>query len=294
MKKIFFLALAFGLLLSQGAWKSAAGQTGEQPQKVTPERAGERPQRVTLYSPLKYRHDQSRAFFSFTRGALAGRGESWEVGYGTMYLGKHFDWLTVSSARDSRSVIRDLGAHGWGDSFKVPFVGPMPVSLAGGRRYNVMNSRGEIVRSSTPPVTVASKPASTPTPSTLPDAVRPPDFTDASRARTFPTVTGGNPPNVHAGHSLPSGARGLGQSSDNASGVGSGAIDFWPQPTSPPPLREAKGDVVSVKAVVGHMYVVHVVDGASDYYALLRVEAVERGDNCTITWKVVPAPPRHD
>jgi hypothetical protein len=274
MKKIFS-ALALGLLISQGAWKSAAGQTAAQPQ------------RVTLYSPLKYRHDQSRTYFSFKKGELARRGESWEVGYGTMYVGKYFDWLTVSSARDSRSIIRDLGAHGWGDSFKVPVVEPVPVLNEGERRYNVMNYRGELVRTSAPPV-VASKPASAPTPSTLPASVRPPDFTDASRARTFPTVSGGDPPNVTAGHTLPGGASSLGRS-DNAGGVGSG-IDFWPQPPREKPRRDPKGDVVSVRAVVGHMYVIHVVDGASDYYALLRVEALERGDNCTITWKVIPAP----
>lgn len=281
MKKLLFSAFVLGLLLSQGAWSSAAGQTGEQPQ------------RVTLYSPIKHRHDQSRAFFSFQKGAFACCGESWEVGYGSTYLGKYFDWLTVSSARASRSVIRDLGAHDWGDSFKVPVVEPLPVLSAGQRWYAFMNARGEIVRSRTPPA-VASKPAG-PAPSNSDSPrLKPPEFTDASRARTFPNLTSGDPPSVHAGHSLPGGVSGLGQAADNASGVGSGAIDFWPQPTSPLPLHKAKGDVVSVKAVVGHMYVVHVLDGASDYYALLRVEALERGDNCTFTWKVIPAPPGHN
>lgn len=280
MKKKFFLALALGLLAVQGAWRSAAGQTGEQPQ------------RVTLYSPIKHRHDPSRAFFSLKKGAFACCGESWEVGYGNMYLGKYFDWLTVSSASDSRSVIRDLGAHRWVDSFKVPAVEPLPVLSAGQRWYAVMNSRGEIVRSRTP-LAVASKPASPGSSNSASPRLKPPDFTDASRAKTFPTVTSGNPPQVAAVHDLPGGASALGRSADNAGGVGTG-IDFWPQPTSPLPLHKAKGDVVSVKAVVGHMYVVHILDRASDYYALLRVEALERGDNCTITWKVIPAPPSHN
>lgn len=69
-----------------------------------------------------------------------------------------------------------------------------------------------------------------------------------------------------------------------------------PVPPSPPPpalptlRREPVVDSHWVKAVVGHIYVMHVVDDASDYYALFRVEALERGDNCTISWKVVPAP----
>jgi hypothetical protein len=45
-----------------------------------------------------------------------------------------------------------------------------------------------------------------------------------------------------------------------------------------------------VKAIVGHMYVIHVVDDVRDIYALFRVEALERGDNCTISWKFIPAP----
>jgi hypothetical protein len=38
------------------------------------------------------------------------------------------------------------------------------------------------------------------------------------------------------------------------------------------------------------MYVLRVVDDAEDFYVLFRVESVVRGDNCTITWKRVPAP----
>jgi len=45
-----------------------------------------------------------------------------------------------------------------------------------------------------------------------------------------------------------------------------------------------------VKAIVGHMYVIHVLDDVSDIYALFRVDALERGDNCTISWKFIPAP----
>ncbi len=49
-------------------------------------------------------------------------------------------------------------------------------------------------------------------------------------------------------------------------------------------------DPVFAKAVPGHMYVMRVVDDDSDFYVLFRVEAIERGDNCTITWKRI-APP---
>lgn len=49
-------------------------------------------------------------------------------------------------------------------------------------------------------------------------------------------------------------------------------------------------DPMFVKAVVGHMYVIHVVDDVRDFYALFRVEALERGDNCTISWQLIQAP----
>ena len=58
------------------------------------------------------------------------------------------------------------------------------------------------------------------------------------------------------------------------------------------PRNDGKPKVSSlwVKAVLGHLYVIHVVDDATDYYALFRVEALESGDNCTISWRLIPAP----
>ncbi|HEX8282731.1 MAG TPA: hypothetical protein VF588_05225 [Pyrinomonadaceae bacterium] len=52
-----------------------------------------------------------------------------------------------------------------------------------------------------------------------------------------------------------------------------------------------KVDPIFAKAVAGHMYVLHVVDEREDFYVLFRVESLVRGDNCTITWKRIPAPP---
>jgi hypothetical protein len=54
--------------------------------------------------------------------------------------------------------------------------------------------------------------------------------------------------------------------------------------------RKPKVDPIFVRAVVGHLYVIHVVDETRDFYALFRVEALQRGDNCTISWKLI-APP---
>jgi len=52
-----------------------------------------------------------------------------------------------------------------------------------------------------------------------------------------------------------------------------------------------KVDPLYVKAIVGHMYVIRVIDNNKDFYALFRVEAVKRGDHCLISWRLVDAPP---
>lgn len=53
----------------------------------------------------------------------------------------------------------------------------------------------------------------------------------------------------------------------------------------PVPTREPE-----VKAVVGHMYVVHTKDSDTDLYALFRVEALDPGKSVTISWKSVQSP----
>lgn len=67
-----------------------------------------------------------------------------------------------------------------------------------------------------------------------------------------------------------------------------------PAPTTAPsrPKHDGKPkvDPIYVKAILGHMYVIHVVDETRDFYALFRVEGIERGDNCTISWRLVDAP----
>jgi hypothetical protein len=58
------------------------------------------------------------------------------------------------------------------------------------------------------------------------------------------------------------------------------ALPAYQQPTREP----------SVKAIVGHMYLVHNKDRDSDHYTLFRVEALVPGDRVTISWKLIPAP----
>jgi hypothetical protein len=77
---------------------------------------------------------------------------------------------------------------------------------------------------------------------------------------------------------------------DGADGAdGDGVVR--PRPGSRPKNDgKPKVDPLFVKAIIGHLYVIHVVDDVRDFYALFRVEALERGDNCTISWRLVHAP----
>jgi hypothetical protein len=68
-----------------------------------------------------------------------------------------------------------------------------------------------------------------------------------------------------------------------------------PTPIVYPPRKKKhdgkpKIDPAFVKAVVGHMYVIRIVDDHRDFYALFRVEALERGDHCVVSWKTIDAP----
>lgn len=48
----------------------------------------------------------------------------------------------------------------------------------------------------------------------------------------------------------------------------------------------------SVKAAVGHIYLVHSRDRDSDHYALFRVERLVSEESVEITWKLIEPPPR--
>ncbi len=52
-------------------------------------------------------------------------------------------------------------------------------------------------------------------------------------------------------------------------------------------VRQAAQEGIMVKAVVGHMYALHAKNSESDYYVLFRVESIERGNHCTISWRLL-------
>ena len=53
---------------------------------------------------------------------------------------------------------------------------------------------------------------------------------------------------------------------------------------------EASSEQRVAKAVVGHMYVLHVKNKTHDFYVMFRVDELEAGDHCTISWKIMASP----
>ena len=61
---------------------------------------------------------------------------------------------------------------------------------------------------------------------------------------------------------------------------------------TPEATRKEKSEPAPVlaKIVPGHLYVIHVVKAKSDFYVLVHVDSLKKGDKCTISWKRIPSP----
>lgn len=57
-------------------------------------------------------------------------------------------------------------------------------------------------------------------------------------------------------------------------------------------LKAISPEGVIVKAIIDHMYVMHVKDREADYYVMFRVEAIDPKGECRLSWKIVPSPER--
>jgi hypothetical protein len=173
-----------------------------------------------------------------------------DIRYGALYVGDNLDWFESSAAGSSRSVIKDLGAHNWTEKFEVPVVAPLAKLKPGEQRRITIDASGA------PGADGRSATSS---------SAGPPGLRTTAEADV-----------VDGGGRLRDVSR----------------IDSTNEPTlkSEPKHREPKVDPMFVKAIPGHMYVIHVVDDVRDFYVLFRVESIERGDNCTISWRLIPTP----
>lgn len=156
----------------------------------------------------------------------------------------------LSPIEHSRSLVRDLGRLRWDDKFKIPVVAPLPPLKPGETRSVTIDTSGAAGADGIDGVDGASAPGSS-----HPDSV----------SSGFPVRT---------------------NDTYNSPSLGTLAKQSRTKRHNGNP----KIDPIITKAATGHLYVMHVVDKVSDFYVLFRVESLERGDNCTISWKLIPPP----
>jgi hypothetical protein len=161
------------------------------------------------------------------------------------------DWDWFQSiTENNRTLVRDLGRFNWDDKVKVPIVAPLPPLKPGESRIVTVDTSGAAGADGRNGADGAPAPGTSRLDSTV--SAWPVRGNDSFDSPFPVAIVKNPPPKRHNG--------------------------------------EAKVGPMLTRAVIGHMYVIHVVDGVSDFYALFRVDSLERGDNCTISWKLIPAP----
>jgi len=210
---------------------------------------------VTLYSVKTHRGERRVSCLNFQSGPSTSLRADCDLSYGLLYAGDELDWFQSATSQGARGVIRDLGAYSWTGEFKVPVVEPLPKLKPGERREITIDVSGADGADGAP-----GKPG---TPSIVRGSSE--RSTSSLLSVNDGPVPGDIPPTVLTAQPRP-------------------------KPSRPKNDGKPKVDPLFVKAIAGHLYVIHVVDDSRDFYALFRVEALERGDKCTISWKLIPAP----
>lgn len=204
----------------------------------------------TLYSPYKDPNQKRELCLNFQTGLNSAKFGPCDLRYGYLGIDDDFDWLQVGMGQKDRTVIKDLGAKDWTDSFDVPAVAARPKLQPGELRTVSIDASGA----------------------------------DGATGRAGSRgSSGGSTPRVEPGSGVIQAKETMLDSRESPPSV------FAPAAPTPISDNKPKVDPAFTKAIVGHMYVAHVVDEGSDFYALFRVDAlVDR--TCTISWKLIPAP----
>lgn len=214
---------------------------------------------VTLFSVNKHRGERRNVCFNFDGGPSTFLHAHCDLKYGLLYAGDELDWFESATAQGDRSVIRDLGDYSWTANFEIPVVEPLPKLKPGERRQVSIDVSGADGADGAP-----GKPGRS-----AASIVR--GSSERSTSSLLPTNDGPVPGDISP-------------------------TVLTPEPPAKPSRARNDGkpkiDSLFVKAIAGHMYVIHVVDDSRDFYALFRVEALERGDYCTVSWKLIPDPLR--
>jgi hypothetical protein len=178
-----------------------------------------------------------------------------DLRYGSLYVGDDWDWFQSSGHRDSRGRIKDLGPISWDSQIKVPFITPLPKLLPGEQRNITVDASGKDGADGAPGAHGAPGE----------DGVNGADADYPDREyelRRLPKSTANPTPD------------------SNNSTFKRKKHDGVP-----------KVDPIFVKAIVGHMYAIRVVDEQNDFYALFRVEEIKKGDSVVVSWRRIDAPP---
>jgi hypothetical protein len=216
---------------------------------------------AVLHSPVKYPKELKNFCLNFQTGIIQRRLGSCDLRYGMLYAGDDWDWFATSISGAGRNVIGDLGEHTWNQKVTVPVVEPLAKLREGEQRSVTIDTSGAAGADGKPGENGVSgadgEAGADGKPGSGDDLARYPG------ARVDPP--------------------GLGRDAANRNELGN---------LSPKPKRNGKPKVSPpfVKAIAGHLYVIHVVDDTRDFYALFRVESLARGDNCTISWRFIPPP----
>ena len=166
--------------------------------------------------------------------------------------GVNWDIFSVSGGRDSQSRMIDLGEHNWGDRFTIPEVEPWPALNEGETRTIIVNTSGADGKDGAPGKNGANADGTLSVESPRPTASpkRPKQTIDYGRA----------PLSVQVSSTITVKGKAPVASSYN-------------------PLTEAKK---------GHIYLIRVVNREHDYYILLRVDDLVRGEKAGISYFRLP------
>ena len=316
------------------------------------------PQTLTLYPPLDKAtgaYDESRACFSFKLGRRKlPHSIDWDLGYGFMSIDNE-DWINVgTTAKDKRSVMKEIGEYKWSDAFKMWALDPLPELRPGEQRKIRVDASADTHKEWAKSTTHFAKATAghmylihvkddqadfhvlarieelqqgdhctiswkrIPTPESAPPmpgitrnaaikvgtmlARKKENGVDNYPYAAFSFELGGNGPEVQKqGHnnwdilfgnsSVPDAFDVTFLADDRSRIRDLGSFDWDDRyeigrlPAYEEPEREP-----GVKAVEGHLYLVHSRDNHRDFYSLFRVEKLEPGKSVEISWKRVPTP----
>jgi hypothetical protein len=207
---------------------------------------------ITLYSPIKHRGEHLRGCLTFQpRVNSQVISAPCDLHYGSLFVGAYHDWFQAMSTEQSRTVIKDLGNLSWNDRYQVPVVEPLAKLKPGEHRHGTIDASG-----------APGKPGRDGRPGA-----------DGNRSAWGAGSYGQEPGDIPGPPlDIPEASDPRGSAQGSAQG------------------RKPKVDPLYTKALLGHLYVIHVVDESADFYALFRVDELDSGDHCTISWRVIASP----